>query len=143
MAREYDITPNFTADLQHGQQGEQTIRNFLQDIIHSHIEVKTDRYRNGRIIIETDQNPRNTGWKKSGINITTAQWWIYQYHLDGAFIAIKTSRLKRYLRTHPHRYNNNTKQTFAPNSDNPAKGWILEQHETQDMMLNPQYDDPT
>lgn len=138
--REYDIPPNFTADLQHGENGEQKIREFLHDIIHGSIEVKTDRYRNGRIVIETDQNPNRTGWKKSGINVTTATWWIYQYHLDGAFTAIRTDRLKRYLRANTHRYNEQTKQNFGTKGDNPTRGWILEQHELTDLMLNKQYD---
>jgi hypothetical protein len=140
--REYDIPPNFIKDLQHGEQGEQIIRNFLHDTNSGAIEIKTDRYRNGRLAIETDQNPRNQGWKKSGINITTAKWWVYQYHLDGAFLIIKTERIKRYLRTHPDRYNEKTKQNFAPKSDNPAKGFLLEQHEVTDMILNPKYDQP-
>jgi len=139
--REYDIPPNFLKDLQHGEQGEQIIRDFLNDANSGSIEIKTDRYRNGRIAVETDQNPRHEGWKKSGINITTAKWWVYQYHLDGAFIMIKTERLKRYLRAHPERFNEKTKQNFAPKSDNPAKGFLLEQHEVLDMMLNPQYDE--
>ena len=138
--REYDIPPNFAADLRHGEQGEQIVSEFLKSIITGSIEVKTDRYRNGRIAIETDQNPRNEGWKKSGINVTTATWWVYQYHLDGAFLTVKTERLKRYMRAHPERFNEKTKQNFAPKSDNPAKGFILEQHEVLDMMLNPKYD---
>ena len=139
--REYDIPPNFLKDLQHGEKGEQIVRDYLNDANSGSIEIKTDRYRNGRIAIETDQNPRHEGWKKSGINITTAKWWVYQYHLDGAFIMIQTERLKRYMRAHPKRFKEKYKQNFAPRSDNPAKGFILEQHEVLDMMLNPEYDE--
>jgi hypothetical protein len=141
MTREYDIPPNFIKDLEHGENGEQNIRDFLHDLNSGAIEIKTDRYRNGRVVIETDQNPHKTGWKKSGINVTTATWWVYQYHLDGAFTAIKVDRLKRYLRSNPDRYNEQTKQHFGTRGDNPSKGWILEQHEIYDLLLNPKYDE--
>lgn len=140
--REYDIPPNFLTDLAHGEQGEETIKEFLQDLAQGSIEIKTDRYRNGRIVIETNQKPAGQNWKPSGINITTATWWVYQYHLDGAFITIRTDRLKRYLRANKHRYNEQTKQTMGTTGDNPTKGWLLQPEEVQDMMLNKAYDSP-
>lgn len=139
--REYDIPPNFLKDLQHGEKGEQIVRDFLNDVNSGAIEIKTDRYRNGKIAIETHQNPRRKGWKESGLKVTTAKWWVYQYHLDGAFTMIKTERLIRYLKAHPNRFNEKTKRYFAPFSDNPAKGYILEPAEVLDMMLNPKYDE--
>lgn len=140
--REYDIPPNFLQDLAHGEQGEAAIKQFLQDLSQGAIEVKTDRYRNGRIVIETNQKPIGQDWKPSGINVTTATWWVYQYHLDGAFITIRTDRLKRYLRANKQRYNEHTKQTMGTKGDNPTKGWLLQPEEVQDMMLNPAYDSP-
>ena len=136
----FDISPNFEADLAFGHKGEESIKNFLQSLISNSSEVKTDRYRNGRMVVETDQNPYNRGWKKSGINVTTAQWWVYIYSLGEAFVIVSVDRLKRYLRANPSRFNENTKGDFARNSDNPTRGFLLEPDEVMDMLYSNKYD---
>ena len=75
---------NFKNDLQYGKKGEQITKDFLEAISTGSFEVKTDRYRNGRMVVETEQNPRDTGWKPSGLNVTLATWWVYIYTLDGS-----------------------------------------------------------
>jgi hypothetical protein len=52
----------------------------------------------------------------------------------------KVDRLKRYLRAHPEMYNNSTKRTMAPNSDNPALAWIVEKNDVINMISSAQYD---
>jgi hypothetical protein len=136
----FDISPNFDADLAFGQQGEESVKKFFQSLLSSSSEVKTDRYRNGRMVVETDQNPYNKGWKKSGINVTTAQWWVYIYSLGEAFVIVSVERLKRYLRANPSRFNEQTKGDFARNSDNPTRGFLLEPDEVMDMLYNNRYD---
>lgn len=136
----FDISPNFEADLAFGHKGEESIKDFLQSLISNSSEVKTDRYRNGRMVVETDQNPYNRGWKKSGINVTTAQWWVYIYSLGEAFVIVSVDRLKRYLRANPSRFNENTKGDFARNSDNPTRGFLLEPDEVMDMLYSNKYD---
>jgi hypothetical protein len=54
---------DFTKDLAFGQEGEDTIREFLIALGLGNFEVKRDRYRNGNMVVETEQNPRNQGWK--------------------------------------------------------------------------------
>jgi len=137
----------FATDLEYGERGETLVRAFLEALSYGEFEVKTDRYRNGRVVIETQQNPRNTGWKPSGLNVTSAKWWIYVFALSemtdsdsGAFIAIEVNRLKRYLRANSALFNEDTKKTFAPNTDNPSKGWLLFPEHVSDLLTNAEYD---
>jgi hypothetical protein len=92
--------------------------------------------------VETQQQPGARGnWIESGINVTKAKWWVYQYNLDGAFHIVSVSRLKRYLRLNSHKFNESTKRTFAAGSDNPAKGFLIFPNDVIDMLINPKYDE--
>jgi hypothetical protein len=144
---DFDIAPpetdrkfNFKNDLEYGQVGESFVASMLESLINGSFEIKTDRYRNGNMVIETDQNPNLSGWKKSGINVTKADWWVYVYALDGSITIIKIDRLKRYLRMNKHLFNQNTKRVLAEKSSNPAKGFILKPNHVMDMMINKKYD---
>ena len=141
-ARKFD----FNYDLLFGQKGEALVSSFLDSLSNGSFEVKSDRYRNGRMVVETDQNPRGTHddtgnqiWHKSGINVTTAKWWVYVFSMDEAFVIVNVDRLKRYLRANPGRYNNNTKINLGGPS-NPAKGFLLMAEDVIDMMTNSKYD---
>jgi hypothetical protein len=127
---------NFADDLKFGKKGEELTRDFLQSIADGSFEVKTDRYRNGRMVVETEQNPRGSGWKPSGIHVTQAKWWVYIYCLDGAMIVISVERLKRYIATLPDK----RMKTFAGGSNNPARGFLLLPEEVMDLMTSPEYD---
>jgi len=150
MVAEFDIPArkfDFKKDLAYGQQGESLVSTFLDDLSDGSFEVKSDRYRNGRMVVETDQNPRgyrdSNGvqvWNKSGINITTAKWWVYIFSPEGAFIVVSVARLKRYLRAFPERFNGSNKINLG-GADNPAKGFLLMPEDVQDMMINPRYDE--
>lgn len=144
---DFDIAPpssarqfNFKNDLQYGQIGETLVASMLDALANGSFEIKTDRYRNGNMVIETDQNPNLKGWKKSGINVTKAVWWVYVYALDGSITIIHIDRLKRYLRINKQLFNEGTKRIFAENSENPAKGWILKPRHVMDMLINKKYD---
>ena len=139
---DYDLPqPNWRKDLEFGHQGESLILDFLNDISSGSFEVKTDRYRNGRMVVETQQDPGARGtWVNSGINVTKAKWWVYQYALDGAFHVISVDRLKRYLRLNTDKFNESTKRAFAAGSENPAKGYLLYPEDVFDMLTNPEYD---
>ena len=96
------------------------------------------------MVIETEQWPgrRRTPdgkeiWTLSGINVTTAKWWVYQYHFDGAFVIVATDRIKRYLRK---RSSTITKTVFASSSDNPAKGFLLLPAQVSELMLSDEFD---
>lgn len=138
---------DFKADLKYGKQGEELISQFLNSLSGGDFEVKSDRYRNGRMVIETQQNPRGAIdadgkqiWVDSGINVTTAKWWVYIYSPDGAFVVIDVARLKRYLRLNPYKFNENTKRSFG-GSDNPAKGYLIYPNDVVDLITNQRYDE--
>jgi hypothetical protein len=150
MVAEFDIPArkfDFKKDLAYGKQGESLVSAFLDDISDGSFEVKSDRYRNGRMVVETDQNPRGYRdvngvqvWNKSGINITTAKWWVYIFSPEGAFVVVSVDRLKRYLRAFPERFNASNKMNLG-GADNPAKGFLLMPEDVRDMMINPKYDE--
>jgi hypothetical protein len=127
---------NFSDDLKFGKLGEKLTADFLQSIADGSFEVKTDRYRNGRMVVEMEQNPRKTGWKASGLQVTEAKWWVYIYCLDGALLAVSVERLKRYVKTLPK---SRTKM-FAVASTNPSRGFLLLPEEVMDCLTNPEYD---
>lgn len=126
----------FQKDLAYGKLGETLVEGMLTSLMFGSCEVKTDRYRNGRMVVEIEQNPRGKGWKSSGIAVTEAKWWIYVYSLDGSLVIIDVERLKRYIGTLPSK----RLKTFAPMSDNPARGFLLMPEEVMDIMINPLYD---
>lgn len=149
MAAEFDIpqrTFDFKNDLAYGLDGENLVSGFLDALQSGSFEVKSDRYRNGRMVIETNQNPRgridSNGervWVESGINITTAKWWVYIYSPNGAFVVVDVQRLKNYLRSNKGKFNHSTKRDFG-GSDNPARGFLLMPEDVVDMLTNSAYD---
>ena len=141
-ARNFD----FVKDLAYGHEGESLVSSFLDSLSGGEFEVKSDRYRNGRMVVETDQNPKgikdengNQIWVKSGINVTTAKWWVYIYSPEGAFVSISVDRLKRYLRSNPKKFSEATKRDFG-GADNPARGFLIFPNDVMDMLTNPKYD---
>lgn len=139
-------TFNFKDDLAYGEASEELVKNFLDCISDGDFEIKSDRYRNGRMIVETQQNPLgardhegNPIWKNSGINVTKAKWWVYVYAPEGAFVVISVERLKRYLRSNPKRFSEKTKKNLGDKS-NPARGFLLFEHEVMDLLKNKKYD---
>lgn len=137
---------DFKKDLAYGKMGEELISSFLQSLSESNFEVKSDRYRNGKMVVETNQNPKglldisgNRVWVPSGINVTTAKWWVYIYSPEGAFVVVSVARLKRYLRSHPDQFNEKTKFNLG-GEENPAKGFLLMPFEVMDMLFNKAYD---
>jgi hypothetical protein len=137
---------DFAADLAFGHVGEDYVRKFLSAITTGDYEVKTDRYRNGRMVIETNQNPRGLlnsdgerVWVTSGINVTTAKWWVYIFSIDGAFLVLDVERVKRFLRFNRDKFNESTKINLG-SLDNPARGFLLYPNHVSDLMTNPNYD---
>jgi hypothetical protein len=108
---------------------------FLESLDDSLFEVKYDQYRNGRMVVEIEQNPNGKGWKPSGLAVTEAKWWIYVFAPD-AFIAVEVDRLKKYL-------NINNKipiKEFAKFSNNPTKGYLLFPEDVSKLMSSDLYD---
>lgn len=139
---------NFKKDLEYGKQGEALVQSFLDSLSDGAFEVKTDRYRNGRMAVEVEQNAfratdseGNPVWKPSGINVTKARWWVYVYTLDGksgAFVVVSVKRLKRYIKKNQKSLK---MMDFAKRSQNPARGWIIEPEQVMEMMYSQEYDE--
>lgn len=135
-ARRFD----FRKDLEYGHKGEKLVTDFLDAMESGSFEVKTDRYRNGRMVIEMEQNPRRKGeWIPSGIQVTKAKWWVYVFTLDGAFIMVSVDRIKRYIAQ--RQLGAKDYKEFARGSQNPARGFLLEPSDVADLMTSPDYDE--
>lgn len=140
-ARKFD----FKADLEFGKKSEMDISRFLDNLSDGSFEVKTDRYRNGRMVIETDQNPRGLivneerVWVPSGINVTTAKWWVYVFSPAQGFLILETERIRRYLGANKEKYNQQTKKNFG-GADNPARGFLILEDDVRDLLISPRYD---
>ena len=139
--------PDFKKDRAYGEEGENLVSSFLEQLSTGSFEVKSDRYRNGRMVVETNQNPRGTKdssgnriWYPSGINVTTAHWWVYIFSPDGAFIIVSVPRLKKYLRANKDTFNESTKIHLG-SDDNPARGFLLYPQHVQDLLTNAEYGD--
>lgn len=151
MSKFYDIPGkkfDFASDLSFGLEGEELIKGFLDSLSGGDFEVKSDRYRNGRMVIETQQNPKGAKdsngalvWVNSGINVTLAKWWVYIYTPEEAFLVVSVARMKRFLRANNHKYNEQTKVDFG-GADNPARGFLVYPEEVLQILINPQYDKP-
>jgi hypothetical protein len=88
------------------------------------------------MFVEFEQNPRNTGWKASGIAVSKAKWWVYLF-APSAFVIIETSRLRRYIKA------NHTVlpvRIAAQHSDNPAKGFLIYPEQLKELLTVSTYD---
>lgn len=132
----YNPKFDFVTDLQYGLDGEENVIGFFESFNMGAVEVKSDRYRNGRMAVETHQRPNGGDWKPSGINVTEAQWWAYRFAPD-SFVMVSVPRLKRFLTA------NKTvlqRRLFAPDSNNPAQGYLLFPQHVQDLLTSDRYD---
>jgi len=130
----------FRNDLDYGLQGEAWVQNVLVE----KWEIKTDRYMNGNMVVETQQNPKRLTdsegqqvWKNSGIRVTEASWWIYVFNLGQTFIVVSVPRLKKFLEMEGHALR---KTYFALSSDNPARGYLLTPENVAHLLIDKKYD---
>jgi hypothetical protein len=132
----YEPRFDFKVDLAYGRAGEAELVEFFNAVQGSSVEVKSDRYRNGRMAVETQQKPAGGEWKQSGINVTQAQWWAYRFG-PGAFVLVSVPRLKKYLRLNRGLLQ---KRDFAAGSDNPSRGFVLMPDQVQELLTSEWYD---
>jgi hypothetical protein len=132
----YNPRFDFKVDLAYGKAGEAELVEFFNAVQGSSVEVKSDRYRNGRMAVETQQKPAGGVWKDSGVNVTQAQWWAYRFG-PGSFVLVSVPRLKKYLRMNRDLLQ---KRDFAAGSDNPSRGFVLMPDQVQELMTSEWYD---
>ena len=130
----------FRADLDYGIQGEM----WVQKVLGERWEIKTDRYKNGNMVVETHQNPRKAVdgdgqqvWQRSGIRVTEAGWWIYVFNLGQSFVVVSVPRLRKFLEIESHQLQ---KTYFASSSDNPARGYLLTPPNVAHLLVDEKYD---
>ena len=131
---------NFKDDLEFGLCAE----GFVLMVFESRWEVKADRYRNGRMVVETHQwAQRKTDesglpiWKPSGINVTEADWWVYVYGLNESFVVVSVPRLRRFIVANTERLHG---KVLAAQSDNPALGFLLEADDVMRVLYEKEWD---
>lgn len=127
---------DFEVDLAYGKAAEAEAQAFVDDLRGAAVEVKADRYRNGKMVVETQQRPAGKDWQHSGINVTTARWWAYRL-APGSFLLVEVERLRRYLRAHKAELQ---KVNCAADGDNPTMGFLLSHEQVRAMMTGINYD---
>ena len=115
--------------------GEDLFEEFIKSLDDADFEIKRDMYRNGRMVVEMEQKPKDKDWKPSGLAVTKAKWWIYLFS-DDAFVAVEVARLNKYLEIN----NNIPLKTFAPYSANPTKGYLLMPEDVNLLLSSELYD---
>jgi hypothetical protein len=132
----YEPRFDFKVDLEYGHGAETNLIEFFNAVQNQQVEVKADRYRNGRMIVETQQRPNGGDWQHSGINVTTATWWAYQL-APSSFILVSVARLRRFLRMNDYLLE---KRDFAVDGDNPARGFLLSANQVHELQTSKAYD---
>ena len=132
----YEPRFDFRIDLDYGQAAEANLIDFFHAMHGQTVEVKADRYRNGKMVVETQQRPTGKDWQHSGINVTTAKWWAYQLAPD-SFILVSVPRLKRFLKMNQYHLE---KVTLAGEGDNPAMGYLLTAQQVRELQTSKAYD---
>lgn len=132
---------NFGDDLRFGEEGEQWVKGVWD----GRWEVKTDRYRNGKMVVETHQNPQRRCdqygaplWVKSGLLVTRADWWVYVTAVRQSFLVVSVARLRRFVELNHESLH---RCEFAARSDNPAYGYLLTANQVLELMVSRVYDD--
>jgi hypothetical protein len=131
---------DFGRDLEFGVLGEDWVKSIWED----RWEVKTDRYRNGRMVVETEQNPHRRVnewgqpvWVPSGVAVTRADWWVYVTAIGQSFVVVAVPRLRRFVWANQDGL---SVVTFAKQSDNPARGYLLSPDHITSLMVDKKYD---
>jgi hypothetical protein len=132
----YNPKFDFKVDLAYGMAGEAELISFFNSVEGSKVEVKSDRYRNGKMTIETQCLDDYKRWCQSGINVTAADWWAYRF-APGSFVLVSIPRLKKYLRLNKGHLE---KWEFAKGSRHPTKGFLLTTEQVTEMMTSEWYD---
>lgn len=83
------------------------------------VEVKLDRYDNDRVYVELEQQPRRGAWKPSGLNVTTADCWVFVKGVTGVMLVVPTELLRAADRRDLGQLRP------AADGDNPTRGRVL------------------
>lgn len=94
MVRSEGYEPRFDLNLREGLHGEDTVAAFL-GLDSSRIEVKRKSYRDTHFYIEYEHDPdRKQVYRPSGIQTTTAHYWVFVIDDTGIQVVIPTVKLR-------------------------------------------------
>lgn len=120
------IQPHFDFDFARGKVGEDLVETFLADLQGKKIEVKTDHrvHETGNVYVETWQYHKEdaSDKKRSGINITEAEYFCFASPAGLGFIMVKTDALKDVIRETNAR---ETRQPIINNNTNASIGRLV------------------
>jgi hypothetical protein len=120
--------PHFDTDLERGKVGEDLLNTFLADLAGNKFEVKTDyrAWETGNFYIETWQYRKEdeSDKRKSGINVTQAEYWCFAGPNSNGFIMIKTEALKELMLENQGVYRI-VSQPIVSHHTNASIGWLV------------------
>lgn len=99
----------FKADLAFGSAGEDQAESIVRALLEGWVEVKSDGFENGNLFIEVAQGIRGSSsdldeivWKKSGLNVTQAKYYMYIKQSESGVLRsatiFETDRLRKFHR---------------------------------------------
>lgn len=90
--------PNWDIDKVYGEEGEQYVYSVMREMLAGRVEVKTERYANGRLFIEVEQgHPHNP--RPSGMYVTEAEYISYMKP-GGIIVSFPTKVILDYIAQH-------------------------------------------
>lgn len=113
--------PDFDFDLVYGEAGERYAREVLGWVLaeNARVEIKRKRRLDDWLYVELRQNAHRSGWKDSGLNVTTAQFWGFVVGETGVILYFPTDLLRRAVARGEGRDAEET------DGDNPTQGRLL------------------
>lgn len=131
--------PHFDIDFSRGAIGEGLVQTFLNEMVGSKVEVKTDyrAHETGNVYVETWQfsKPDMSDRRPSGINVTQADFYCFASPALAGFIMIRTTALKDILaeKNPPIAY-----QRYTDQNTNGSEGRLVRvEHIVQRLKLFP------
>jgi len=115
--------PRFDLDLRFGHEGERQVGELLR-LPRARIEVKTERFQNTRVFVETLHLPqRANGYEPSGLLVSESAYWVF-VKPGPLFVFVPPEVLKR--RIHAMEQIGMPPIAGGLRGDSPTKGYLVD-----------------